>query len=595
MRLPATARKVWEVLDFDQRRALIGLVPLMWLGMVLELGTVGLFVPVMVEIVGAIQGISSVPESDFFRWLPDRWGVGQLLTILLLTYLSKALFFSWLLYRQASFCQGLQAEVSVRLYRGYLGQPYAFHLERGSAGLLRNLIQASHVLALGVVSPLLSLMTEAFVFLGLTGLILYVEPTAALIVGLTVIVLVGSVLKFSRKPVARWGEARHRAESDRLRNAGQGLDNFREVSLTGRQARFVASFREPTLRSARASTRHSYLIELPRFWLELLMVSGVVALVAVLRWQGESMAAIVPIVGLVAAGAMRLVPSAGRLLTAFNTFRFGAAALDEIHGDLVTTPANSAVPQPHRSEASEQPQALRLEAVSFHYPSGADGGLHQVDLTLHPGECVGVVGLSGGGKSTLLNLMLGFLVPAGGRILWGQRPLQDCLPQWQAQCGFVAQDIHLLDASIGCNIALSPDGADIDAEALESAVNLAGLDSWMGSLPAGLDTPVGEDGVQLSGGQRQRVALARALYRGPGYLFLDEPTSALDVDTESDTVRALMALKGKVTVVIVAHRLSTVAGCDRVLVLEGGRVVAEGPPQEILARYQRLESGISSG
>lgn len=588
-------RHAWSILTPAQRSTVLSLIPLMWVGTVLELVTVGMFVPVMAEIVSAIRGTEggSLTYLGWYNWLDMGGAIGALLGLLFLAYLVKALFFSWLLYLQSRFSNGLQADVSIRLFSNYLQRAYPFHLDRGTSGLLRNLMHSSQMFALGVVSPFLSLLTEAFVFLGLCGLILYVEPVAALIVGLTMLLLMGLVLKVSKSRVARWGQERHQAEALRLEQAGQGLGNVREIRLAGRQREFVDAFKAPTTSGARAAALHAYLVELPRFWLELVMVGGVVALVSVLLWQGESMGAIVPVVGLVAAGAMRLVPSAGRVLTAFNTFRFGAASAEAIHRDLVACEGGQAVTSNSAAaESSAIARSLKLSNVAFRHPTEREWGLKKVSLQVGAGECLGIIGPSGGGKSTLLNLMLGFLEPSEGDIRWGGLPLASCLSQWQAQCGFVAQDVHLINASIGRNIALSPEGAGIDPVALELAIEQAGIGQWVRSLPRGLDTPVGEDGLQLSGGQRQRVALARALYRSPRYLFLDEATSALDVETESELLRALMALKSEMTIIIVAHRLTTVAGCDRVVVIESGGITAEGPPSDILAGYLDHSNGV---
>lgn len=593
--MSSTLRHAWTILTPSQRSTLLALIPLMWVGTVLELGTVGLFLPVMAQVVGAIQGANAIrlPSSEWFSWLPGNWGIGHWLGLLVIAYVVKALFFSWLLYLQAQFSHGVQANVSVRLYANYLDRPYAFHLEHGASGLVRNLLQASQTFALGVMSPLLSLMTEAFVFLGLCGLILYVEPVVALIVGATMLVLMGVVIGLSRRPVARWGEEQHEAEAARIGQARQGLGNVREIRLAGRQREFFNAFEAPTSAGARAAALHGYLVDLPRFWLELLMVSGVVALVSVLLWRGEGMGDIVPVVGLVAAGSMRLVPSAGRLLTAFNTFRFGAASAEEIYRHLVVSGSSLAERQNHTGPSDGKGlKTLTLSRVDFCHPSVRERGFSQASLEVGPGECLGIIGPSGGGKSTLLNLMLGFLTPVAGEIRWGGSLLESCMAQWQAQCGFVPQDVRLIDASIACNIAMSPDGTGIDSIALEMALARSGIGQWVQSLPQGMDTPVGDDGLQLSGGQRQRVALARALYRSPRYLFLDEATSALDVDAETELLLALMALKGQVTIVIVAHRLTSVSGCDRVVVVEDGRITASGPPRDVLSRYSSLERGV---
>jgi ABC-type multidrug transport system fused ATPase/permease subunit len=294
------------------------------------------------------------------------------------------------------------------------------------------------------------------------------------------------------------------------------------------------------------------------------------------------MLAILPILGVFGASAFRLLPSVNRLLNAVQSMRFSETVIDSLYNELrLPAPDLARRSPPPREEFQKE---IRVSEVTFTYAGASRPALSNVSFNVAKGESVGLVGPSGSGKSTAIDVVLGLLTPSSGTVVVDGIDIQENLRRWQDQIGYVPQSIFLTDDSLLRNVAygIAPD--DVDIEAVHRAIRAAQLEEFVAGLPEGLATVVGERGVRLSGGQRQRIGIARALYHDPAVLVLDEATSALDTATERGVMQAVEALHGSKTILIVAHRLSTVENCDRILRLHEGRLVEEGPPRALLAR-----------
>jgi ABC-type multidrug transport system fused ATPase/permease subunit len=362
-----------------------------------------------------------------------------------------------------------------------------------------------------------------------------------------------------------------------MQHLRQGLGGAKDVKLLGRERNFLDVYRLHNAQSAQVSQYQAMSQMLPRLWLELLAVAGLATLVIAMLAQGRNMATLMPTLGLFAAAAFRLMPSVNRVLNAAQVLRFCGPVVNVLHEEV-----KLAAPEPvssPRAAASAGFQAdIRLVDVAYAYPNAAAQALEGLTLRIRKGESVGFVGPSGSGKSTLVDVVLGLLTPQKGQVLVDSEDIQGKLRTWQDQIGYVPQSIYLTDDTLRRNVAFGLPEDAIDEAAVERAIRAAQLEEFAASLPKGLDTLVGERGVRLSGGQRQRIGIARALYHDPAVLVLDEATSALDTATESGVMQAVIALQGSKTVLIVAHRLSTVAHCDRLYRLEQGRVAAETVP-----------------
>jgi ATP-binding cassette, subfamily B, bacterial PglK len=583
-RAAQTAGKIWTLLTRAERRRALVVLGLMLIGMVLETLGIGLVIPAVALLTKSDIG-GTYPQ---LRPLLAKLGnptqehliVGGMLT-LFGVFVFKALFMALLTWRETSFAFGVQAQLSQRLFTSYLRQPYTFHLQRNSAHLIQNVTNEVSAFTFSVMLPTMGLMTEALVLLGFGALLFAVEPIGALIV----VCVIGSAslgfYHFTHRRIARWGEARQLHEGLRMLHLQQGLGGVKDVKLLGREAEFLEQYRIHNTHSARVAHLQHVLQQMPKVWLEVLAVGGLALLVVSMLASGRTPESLVPTLGLFGAAAFRLIPSVNRQLNAVQSLRFGVPIVDTLHAELALAVEAAQAPTGSTRPLKER---LELHSVTYAYPGASGPALRRISLNVRHGECVGFIGTSGSGKSTLVDVLLGLLTPDSGEVRVDGVSIQDHLRGWQDQIGYVPQSIFLTDDTLARNVAFGLSDADLDESAIWRALRAARLDEFVRDLPHGLNTVVGERGVRLSGGQRQRVGIARALYHNPGVLVLDEATSSLDNDTERGVMEAVGALRLSKTIIIVAHRLSTVDWCNRLYRLENGEIREHsGTPDTIAA------------
>lgn len=576
--------KVFRILDADQRRSALVLFGLTLIGMLLETLSVGLVVPA----IALMMQDDLATRYPLFQAVIERLGhpsqqtlvIGAIVA-LVCVYLVKNAFLAFLAWRQARFAFNALARVSHRLFQLYLQQPYIFHVEHNSAQLIRNVTTEANLFANYALLPGMLLIAETFVLLGIGVLLLVVEPLGALAVALVIGGAAYVFYRLTRTRIARWGKARQLHEGMRIQQIQQGLGGVKDVKVSGREASFLARFDQHNIENARVGERHSTLLQMPRLWLEFLAVAGLAMLVFSMIGQQRALDDIIPTLGLFAAAAFRLMPSMNRVLSSLQGLRYGLPVIDLLNRELAR-PAEAADAADTKMTCDRE---VRFRGVSYRYPGANGMALDQLSLTLRAGETVGIVGTSGSGKSTLVDVMLGLLEPADGRVEADGSDIRSGLRSWRKLVGYVPQSVYLTDDTLRRNVAFGIPDDEIDESAVVRALAFAQLDDFVSTLEKGLDTYVGERGVRLSGGQRQRIGIARALYHNPPILVLDEATSALDVATEREVMKSITALHGRKTIVIVAHRLSTVEHCDRLYRLEHGRVVQEGSPSQLLAQF----------
>ena len=579
----STARKIWSLLTPTERRSAVTLLGLMFIGMVLEALGAGLVVPALALLTQQDFAVRYPALQPVFQMLgnPSRQTlvIGGMMT-LAGVYLVKMVFLAFLAWQQTRFAFGVQAQLSQRLFTLYLRQPYTFHLQRNSAQLIRNAINEVSLFTFKAILPGMLLLTESLVLLGLCSLLLVIEPLGAVIVASVMGSAAWGFHRFTRARIARWGEARLHHEGLRIQHLQEGLSGAKDVKLLGRETEFLDQYHVHNVESARVGGHMYTLQQLPRLWLELLAVSGLAILVISMLAQNRAIETVLPALGLFAAVAFRLMPSVNRVLGAVQTLRYGMPVIDTLSEEF-----KFAVPEAAVTHSSVMPfrESLELNHITYAYPGVAEPVLKDISLAIQRGESVGFIGASGAGKSTLVDILLGLLKPDRGEVLLDGADIQQDLRKWQDQIGYVPQSIFLTDDTLRRNVAFGlPDG-QINNAAVQRALQAAQLEGFVGSLPEGLETPVGERGVRLSGGQRQRIGIARALYHDPAVLVLDEATSALDTVTEEGVMQAVTALQGTKTIIIVAHRLSTVEHCNRLFRLDEGRLVEDGTPSTMMS------------
>ena len=582
--MTSTLSKIHHLLTPAERKSALVLLGLMVIGMTLEMFGIGLVIPVIAllmqdDLVTRYPAVA--PMLDQFGNPSSRAMIVGAMLGLVGIYLVKNLYLAFLAWQQTRFAYSVQAQISQRLFTTYLRQPYTFHLQRNSAQLIRNVTGEVSVFTYNMLIPAMAFITEGLVLLGIAALLLVVEPLGTLIV---VLVIGGAAWSFhysTRTRIARWGEARQHHDGLRLQHLQQGLGGAKDVKLLGREDDFLAQYRVHNIQSARVGQLQSTLQQLPRLWLELLAVAGLATLVLAMLSQGRNMASIVPTLGLFAAAAFRLMPSVNRVLAAIQAMRYGLPVINTLHEELQLEAPESAARNNNGSVAFQH--EISLAGITYTYPSAQTLALNQLTLSIRKGESVGFIGPSGSGKSTLVDVILGLLNPDTGQVAVDGKDIQENLRNWQDQIGYVPQSIYLTDDTLRRNVAFGLPNEQIDDLAVKRATEAAQLGEFVNSLPSGLETIVGERGIRLSGGQRQRIGIARALYHDPAVLVLDEATSALDTATERGVMQAVRALHGAKTIIIVAHRLSTVEHCDRLYRLQVGQVTEEGTPYVLMS------------
>ena len=574
---PTTTRKIWSLLTPAERRSAVALLGLMIIGMLLETLGVGLVIPALALLTQSDLAHSYPALQSLLQALgnPSQQTlvIGGML-LLVGVYLIKALFLAFLAWRQTRFSFGVQIQLSQRLFTVYLRQPYTFHLQRNSAQLLRNVTGEVGTFT-GAITSIQTILTECLVLLGIATLLLLVEPLGVLIVGL---LFGGAAWGFHHSTsthITRWGQVRLHHDGLRIQAVLQGLGGVKDVKLLGREGDFLAQHSVHSTQSARVGQFRATLQQLPRLWLELFAVAGMALLVLSMLAQERDIASVVPTLGLFAVAAFRLMPSVNRVLGAVQTLRYSLAPINTLYEERKLAEPGPAV---HNIDGTAFQHDICLIDINYTYPNSAEPVLNSLSITIQKGESVGFIGPSGSGKSTLVDVILGLLPPSAGQVVVDGQDIQQNLRHWQNQIGYVPQSIYLTDDTLRRNVAFGMPNEQIDDATIQRAIQAAQLDGFVASLPDGLETLVGERGIRLSGGQRQRIGIARALYHDPAVLVLDEATSSLDTATESDVMQAITTLQGTKTIIMVAHRLSTVKQCDRLYRVGQGRLTVEQSP-----------------
>ena len=578
-------RKVYRLLSSSQRRDAFVLMPLMVFGMFLEAISLGAVVPVT-----SIMVKGNLSQYPFLHFATDGLKIGEEKIIIYAMlglaglFLIKNIFLAFLAWRQANFSYSIRADISNQLFTRYLNMPYTFHLQNNSAQLIRNVTAEASLIAVAL-NGIMTITTETLITFGVFCILMKVEPLGAL----TAIGFLGGAgwlfYRFTKMRILLWGQGRQYHDGMQLQHLQQGLGAIKDISILGRQSKLIKEFSEHSYGISHIESRQSTFQQLPRLWLELLAVFGLVILVLTMQNANHSGVHIVPVVALFAVAAFRLLPSINRILAAIQLLRYGLPAIDLVYKDLVVQKLESRSNLSNTSESiSLAPFSDEIEVsdISYRYPEAANLALKNISFRIKKGSCVGFVGPSGSGKSTLVDVVLGLLEPQSGQIKVDGNNIKDHLRWWQNQIGYVPQSVVLVDSSLRANIAFGVPESEVNEESIKIAIKSAQIDEFIASLPDGLDTQVGERGVRLSGGQLQRIGIARALYHNPPILVLDEATSALDSATEKEVMQAVNALHRNKTILIIAHRLSTVMQCDVLCAIEDGKIMAQGAPQDVL-------------
>lgn len=489
--------------------------------------------------------------------------------------------------------------VARRLVAGYLARPYDWFLNRHSAELGKAALSEVQIVIEKGLMPLMRVIAHGAVVVAILLLLVAVDPLLAFLVGAVIGGAYGVIYLVFRKLIMRVGRERLSANEARFKVVSEAFGGIKEVKVTGLEHRWNRRFDSAAKRYARTQLIARIVGDMPKYFLEILAFGGILSLLLFLMARGDGLETVLPIMSLYALGGYRLLPALQLVYRELTTFRFAMPAIDRLYEDISEQGAeflaesNSDASSQQRVERFPTPRrSVRLENITYTYPNAKRPTLNEFNISIAAQTTVGLVGRSGSGKTTAVDIILGLLKPQVGRIrVDDQVVTRENFGAWQRILGYVPQHIFLSDDSIAANIAFGVPKKTIDRRAVERAAKIANLhDFVVQELPDGFDTQVGERGLRLSGGQRQRIGIARALYHEPKVIVMDEATSALDNMTEQAVMDAVHNLKRSMTVILIAHRLTTVRDCDYIYLLEHGELVGEGTYEDLSANHPRFRA-----
>lgn len=590
--------KAWALLDAKERRnawLVLGVIIVAALSSAAMVGSVMPFLSVLSD----PSQIHNVPALSWayeiggftndFGFLLGL-GIGSLAVIVLSNALQ--IFRTWVVTR---FTLMRIFTLSHRLLAAYLRQPYEYFLDHHTGEMSTQILSESQIVVSQFLRPCAEMIAAVLTVCTIVALLIWVNPYVALISFSVLGIVYGGIFWLTRAYIKRQGQVRAASNRERFRLANEALGGVKVIKLLGRERAYLDRYQQPAKRMAQAIVSIQVFGAIPHYLIQAVGFGGIILLCLVLMdpsefESGQTLGSILPVLGVFAFGAQRLLPELSRIYAALSEMNATGAAVDAIYADL--SAKFDGILLRSKPTPLGLKKELRLKNVSYSYPSATHVGLRDISFSIRAGEKIGVIGSTGAGKTTLADIILGLLRPHEGSIVVDESDVTDKnLRAWQQTVGYVPQEIFLTDASVAENIALGLTLQEIDNDCLYRAAKIAQIDAFIrNDLPQGYQTLVGERGVRLSGGQRQRIGIARALYHNADLIVFDEATSALDNLTERDVMKAIEALPGSKTVIMIAHRMNTVKACDRILVLNKGQLVGLGSWDELASSNEHFQS-----
>ncbi|MGN0330394.1 MAG: ABC transporter ATP-binding protein [Kineothrix sp.] len=569
-------KRVIRILTDRQRRMLVLLLFMMLVGAGLETMGTSMLIP----FITVAMEPGSIYDNKYLNYFYDLFGLTDtngfliLLAIALsLIFVVKNVYLYFLYYAQYRFIYNGQFHTSRNLFKDYVRRPYEFYLDASTPVVMRHImsdVNGSYNLLL----TFLQLFTELFIFAALLALALVISPVMTLVMCL----VLGGILLANKKllgPVLRrFGHEVQVNSALTTKWIMQAVNGMKETKVLNKERYFVEQYEKSADRLNTIQKKQNSMQNIPRLLIETVCMCGILLIVAVFLAQGNNITDMLKQVGMLAAVAIKLMPSANKLSTYINNIAYYEPSLSAVEDIIIRShekdgEAEALFSREERIEPVSFTKEVKLEGITYRYPNTETDILKNAEVSIPIGGSVGFIGPSGAGKSTTVDILLGLLHPQKGRVTVDGVDIKTNLPGWYAKIGYVPQMIFMLDDTIRNNVAYGVEEKEIDEAQVWYALKEAQMDEFVRGLPAGLDTSIGERGVRISGGQRQRLGIARALYTSPEIMIFDEATSALDNDTEAAIMEAIERLHGKKTLVIIAHRLTTIEKCDAVYRVEG--------------------------
>ena len=565
----STLKKINFLITKRQRKGLVVLTMLLFVGMVLEVFGLGILIPA-ISILLDPEMIEKTPSivslKSFFPNFSHQNFILFFLGATVLLYFIKSLFLVLLTHKQNRFLNNMMAYIANNLFSSYLTKPYSFHLNRNASELIKNIQVEINFLGVFFLSFITIFIEGGFVVSVLATLV-YIEPVGAISIGLFYGLLSMIFLQFTKRKLSMWGKLRQELDTQTSKIALEGLGGIKDLLILGRTSFFIDEYFKKNYLKARIVSNQGTVSQIPRFFLELISIAGLVSFIILLLFQGKDTSSLITILGVFVAATFRMIPSLNRIIAAVQSLKYYSPALDVICEELKL--ADDKIELLNDVELYSFKNKIEFKNVHFYF-NERNKILNGINFVIEKGKTIGIIGESGSGKSTFVDLLIGLHKPKTGEIIIDGNSGLQMKQTWRNNIGYVSQSIYLTDDTIENNIALGVLESDINKDKISEILNQVRLEDLIRELELGIHTKVGERGVQLSGGQRQRIGIARALYHNPEILILDEATSALDSETETEVMKSLNYFRGKKTIIMIAHRLSTLSECDEIWKIENG-------------------------
>jgi len=557
---------------------------------VLDVLGIGLIVPY----VDLITSSDLTSEGNLFVSLLDNYGLISIndkaatvvfvSNILILIFLLKAIFAIYINYKIINFSQENQVHLRAFLMRSYQNLSYADYLNRNSSEYIYSVQTLVGQFSNQVLMPGLRLISDSLVAIAILMALAF-QNIQALI--LLLLILLGFIVSFDvifRDKIKQYGLQSNIASTLMISGVKEGIEGLKEIRILGNENFFYKRVRNNSRTFSNFQIKNQFLGSLPKYLMEFLLIFFITVVVYFGVYSETGLGDIIPTLSMFGVAAMRLLPAANTISGSVTKLRYGKDAIDRLFLDVRQLRSLKKHRNPYHATDMKKFEfnSVSLESVCFGYKDTHINVLDDISISINKGDSIGIIGPSGSGKSTLIDILLGFNKPKTGRVLVNNGDLSQNLYSWMNMVAYLPQQAFLIDGTISQNIALGEDHIDVDK--VHDSIKKASLGSYVAGLPDGIDTVIGERGVRLSGGQRQRVVLARAFYFKKDVLIMDESTSALDYETEKEIVSEINKLKGSKTIVVIAHRMSTVENCNYIYKLDKGRITFYNPPKKMLQK-----------
>ena len=578
---------VFTVLTKSQLKKSVIILFLMVIGALCETFGIALIMP-LISLMGDVDYLSNYPRaSELFLCLgiDEHTQLVVVLTVILLVFFFVKNFFLGFIYKvQIRFSTNLHIYYINKMLEYYLVKPYEYFLKINPSVIQRNILVCSQNVFIYTLISIFQLLTETITSIMIVVMLIIIDPLVSITLSVIMIGVLYLLAKSFRKNISIAGTNLNNSTEILHKWVNQSIGAIKETKVLRRENFFLSNFKKANLIWSSSISSYQFISQLPRLIIESISVLGILGLILFKIAIGENVSTIVSLMAVLALSAFRLMPSANRILSTYNTIKFQLPNLDAIYDDLVKIKEHGEYKQKSQIindtyQRFHFRHKITVRALKYSYPSTESDShknkiiLNGVDFEIPKGKFVGIIGQSGTGKTTFIDILLGLLSPVSGHIYVDEKDIQSNIRGWQANISYVPQTIYLIDGTIKENIALGYNSEDIDDNRIKLVLEQSDLLDFISTLPNGINTSVGDRGVRLSGGQKQRIGIARALYTNPEVLILDEATSALDNNTELRIMKSILKLKGKITIIAIAHRLSSLAECDFMIKFDNGNSV----------------------